>query len=138
MSGPAILFRRAPYLVLYWIDDRLIFHNYATGTVTSGDPLVSTVLDFFGRWRSLEQLMARFAAYAPSVLRAAVTALERQSLLVRRGRTADPAGLAAWAGWNPAAGFFHLSTKDMPYRATTRRPIASLRARQSISRCRRR
>jgi SagB-type dehydrogenase family enzyme len=117
VSGRAAALRRAPHLVSYWIGDRLIFHNYATGAVASADPLVCTVLHFFDRWRSAEQLARRFPDYRLAALRAAVAALERQSLLIRRGSRVERASarLDAWGAWNPAAGFFHLSTKDMPY-----------------------
>ncbi|MGH9861971.1 MAG: SagB family peptide dehydrogenase, partial [Candidatus Acidiferrales bacterium] len=43
--------------------------------------------------------------------------LTRHSLL-QRSDQAPPAAeqaLEAWRPWNPAAGFFHLSTKDVPY-----------------------
>jgi len=50
-------------------------------------------------------------------LRKAVSELAKYSLLQRsdRRQSATESALAAWQYWNPAAGFFHLSTKDMRY-----------------------
>jgi SagB-type dehydrogenase family enzyme len=116
---PALL-RRAPSLVSYWRDDRLIFENYLTGTRVSGDPLTCEVLHFFARGRSVDSAAAHFSDFNPKSVRAAVAALEHDSLLERVTRTADAraAGLAAWTfwKWNPAAGFLHFSTKDVRYR----------------------
>jgi SagB-type dehydrogenase family enzyme len=113
----SVVLRRTPFLVSYWNGDRLIFHNYATGAAISAAPLTSAVLDFFGRWRSVEALAIRFPEYSRASLEDAVAALERHSLLTRRGQPPDRtvAALVSWAGWNPAAGFFHLSTKDVEY-----------------------
>jgi SagB-type dehydrogenase family enzyme len=59
-------------------------------------------------------------------VRRAVATLVRRSFLVRRGGQSD--ALALWQHWNPAAGFFHLSTKDVPYTSeeydrSRRRPV---------------
>lgn len=111
------LFRRVPYLICHWDAGRLIFHNYATGTSISADPLTATVLHFFERWRSVGALAARFPEFTASSLEGAVAALERHSLLMQRGHPLGQtsAALASWVSWNPAAGFFHLSTKDVKY-----------------------
>lgn len=110
-------FRRAPHLVLYWEGTSLVFENYATGKRIEADPLACSILSFFDRWRRLDTLYARFDDYTPSSLRTAVAQLTRHSLLEQARRPLDPqAGrLAAWADWNPAAGFFHFSTRDVEY-----------------------
>jgi SagB-type dehydrogenase family enzyme len=43
--------------------------------------------------------------------------LAHHSLLQRQGSRLPPGEreLRAWSEWNPAAGFFHLSTKDLPF-----------------------
>jgi len=57
--------------------------------------------------------------YAPSSLRRAAAELVRHSLLQREGLPlpVGHAELTAWSEWNPAAGFFHLSTKDLEFEA---------------------
>jgi SagB-type dehydrogenase family enzyme len=54
--------------------------------------------------------------------------LERH-LLVRSDDRPDPRerALDSWADWNPAAGFFHLSTKDLPPPANRERAELALR-----------
>ena len=55
--------------------------------------------------------------YAPSSLKQVVEQLVRHSLLQRKDQP-FPAGhnaLVAWSRWNPAAGFFHLSTRNLRF-----------------------
>jgi len=113
------VFRRSPHLVCYWNAGHLVLHNFASGTQVVAEPAVAGILHFFHRWRSADAAAAHFAEFTPASVSDAVAALERHSILVRRGRRVDArsTALAAWQrdGWNPAAGFFHLSTKDVPY-----------------------
>ena len=55
--------------------------------------------------------------YASSSLKRAVAELVRQTLLQREGQPlpSGHAAMAAWSEWLPAAGFFHLSTKDLQF-----------------------
>lgn len=112
-----VYFRRAPHLVLYW-DGRLTFHNYASGQRVEAEPLACAILSFFDRWRRPDGLFRRLNDYTPESLRAALLQLARCGLLetTRRPRAGGPARLDAWNDWNPAAGFFHFSTKDLKYR----------------------
>jgi SagB-type dehydrogenase family enzyme len=111
------LLRRSRHLLAYWHGERLIFHNYATGVRISADPMTVVVLHVFDRWRSVDTLALRFPEFSRSSLRAAVANLERHTLLDRREGPADKsaAALTRWGLWNPAAGFFHLSTKDVAF-----------------------
>ena len=117
VKRPNLLLRRAQFLVCYWERTRLVFENYGTGIRISADPLTCQILHFFDRWRSVDALAARLVQFTPSSVRAAVAALERHSFLVRSDRPVDAkaAALATWTSWNPAAGFFHFSTKDVAY-----------------------
>jgi SagB-type dehydrogenase family enzyme len=116
-TRPERYFRRAPHLLLYW-DGRLTFHNYATGQRAEAEPLACTILSFFDQWRQPEALFARMSDYTPQSLRAAIRQLSRCGLLeaTRRPRVTTPSRLETWEDWNPAAGFFHFSTKDLQYR----------------------
>jgi SagB-type dehydrogenase family enzyme len=113
----ALLFRRSPYLVCYWDETGLVFENYATRTRTSAAPLTCAILDFFDRWRPARALFQHFPEYSGASLRKACGELTRRSLLQRSGRKESRAekAMAAWQDWNPAAGFFHFSTKDVEF-----------------------
>jgi SagB-type dehydrogenase family enzyme len=116
--GPgAVRYRRAPFLISYWRDNQLVFENYLTQRRVSASPLTSRILHFFDRERPLRALCAALTEYTPASLRKAVQMLVRHSLLQQQGRTRPPGEreLRAWSEWNPAAGFFHLSTKDLPF-----------------------
>ena len=117
MKQPAFLFRRAPCLISYWDDGDLIFENYATGARISADPLTSQILHAFDQWQSVDVLAARLTEFTPASLRTAVGVLERHGLLQRSRRSIDvrTRAMEAWAPWNPAAGFFHASTKDVRF-----------------------
>ena len=109
----AALFRRAPSLICYWKGGELVLENYLTGKRVTGDPLVFTLLNFFGEWKPIEDLFAHAPDYGRGSLRKAVAELVSYSLLERTRRAyGDP--LNSWEEWNPAAGFFHFSTKDVP------------------------
>lgn len=66
--------------------------------------------------------------YTPSSLKRAVAQLVRHSLLQPEGKSlpAGHAALAAWSEWNPAAGFFHLSTRNLPFAADDEEEFRSL------------
>jgi SagB-type dehydrogenase family enzyme len=113
----AVLFRRAPSLISYWDAGDLIFENYAIGTRISADPLTTHILHVFDRWRSIDALAARLDEFTPASLRSAVNILERHGLLQRSSARVDDRtkAMTAWTPWNPAAGFFHASTKDVQF-----------------------
>jgi SagB-type dehydrogenase family enzyme len=112
-----IRYRRAPFLISYWLDDKLIFENYLTQRRITAAPLTCAILHFFGNWRSLDDLFSAQSEYTSRSLRGAVRLLEQHTFLQRYGR--NPASgekhLQAWGQWNPAAGFFHFSTKDVEF-----------------------
>ncbi len=114
-----VLFRRSPFLVSYWSDSQLIFENYATGRGATAAPIAAEVLSFFSRWRSAEALCHHLPQYSASSLRASVKELVRHSLLQRSDRKVQPLenSLAAWKDWNPSAGFFHFTGRDLPFEA---------------------
>ena len=113
MAGSAARFKRAPTVVSYWTDDRLVFHNFATGVQIAADPLTTAVLHFFSDWRSADSLWRATPGVSRASVRQAVAKLARLSFLLRPGHRRAP--FASWADWNPAAGFFHCSTKDVHY-----------------------
>jgi SagB-type dehydrogenase family enzyme len=113
----ALLFRRSPFLVCYWDRSGLVFENYATRTRTSAAPPTCAILDFFDRWRPAGEFFRHFPEYSEASLQKALGQLTRRSLLQRSDRKESPVekAMAAWQDWNPAAGFFHFSTKDAEF-----------------------
>ena len=114
-----VLFRRSPFLVSYWNDAELIFENYATGKGVSAAPIATEVLNFFSRWRSADGLFRHFPQYSTASLREALKQLAGHSLLQRSDRKLQPLehSMDAWKDWNPAAGFFHFTGRDLPFEA---------------------
>jgi SagB-type dehydrogenase family enzyme len=114
-----VLFRRSPFLVSYWNNAELVFENYATGKGVAAAPIATEVLSFFSRWRSADALFGYLPQYSPWSLRAALKELARHSLLQRSDRKPKiiERSMAAWKDWNPAAGFFHFTGRDLPFEA---------------------
>lgn len=119
LKPKSVLFRRSPFLVSYWNDAELIFENYATGKGATAAPFATEVLNFFSGWRSADALFRRFPQYSPSSLRAAIQELLRHSLLQRSDKKphALERSMVAWKDWNPAAGYFHFTGRDLPFEA---------------------
>jgi SagB-type dehydrogenase family enzyme len=110
------LYRRTPSMVAYWRGGQFVLDNFLTQRRISADPLAAAILHFFDRYRMLRDLFAHFPEYAPASLRKAVRSLVRHSFLQTPKRGAlHEKELAAWGEWNPAASFFHFSTKDLKF-----------------------
>lgn len=110
-------YRRSPFLVSYWKDNKILFQNYLTGKVVNASPDTVELLDFFDDWRTLAKMGLRWPQYTAGSLRATVRQLTEQTLLEAAKQkstreTEQVRALRKWRDWNPAASFFHLSTKD--------------------------
>lgn len=108
--------RRALHIVLYWRNGALAVHNYATGQIAGATPEVCEVLDFCGTWRTSSQISAHLGI--TSVLgRELVRHLVARGLLQRSDRKPDPRirAMAAIDEWNPAAGLFHSSSRQVRF-----------------------
>ena len=115
--GGAIEFRRAPHLILYWRDERLILDNYAVGRSIEASPFILRVLEQFNGWRSREDYLGSVAPEVRAIARQLINVLHRDRWLVRRddARDSREVHLDAWGSWNPAAGFFHAATKNTQF-----------------------
>lgn len=122
-----VLFRRSPNIVCYWSQNELVFHNFATGQRVVGTALAIGLLDYFHDWRSAATLLRRSAVPAAEI-RSALRNLVRASMIHQLDRRLPPAEAAMrqWNDWNPAAGFFHFSTKDCAYATSESDALASL------------
>jgi SagB-type dehydrogenase family enzyme len=121
--------RRARHLVTYWTDEGMVITNYATGAAVIGDALVAHILDLCRDWITLTALQQRLSQLDAPTLKALVSAMTERQLLVRHGAAVDrrETALDSWHAWNPAAGFFHLSTKNVPTPANREKSELALR-----------
>ena len=118
MSDPGrTLYRRSPTVVFYWSAARLIAHDYAARTEVLARPIICEILDYFDRWRSSDDLIVDKPRLDHHELQDVLALLVKHSLLQRNDRapSKDQLAMETWAEWNPAAGFFHNSTKDLDY-----------------------
>jgi SagB-type dehydrogenase family enzyme len=110
-------YRRSPFLVFYWRKRDFVVENFATGQKASVAPVACEVLHFFDRWRTADSLSNHLKHFTRASLQKAISELLRRTFLERSGKKSEQAGnlFSAWKDWNPAAGFFHFSTRDTPY-----------------------
>jgi SagB-type dehydrogenase family enzyme len=112
-----IRYLRSPFVIIYWREGHLVFENYLTRRQVTAQPLTASLLHFFDKWKPFEALRRAMPEYASGSLRRALADLTRHSLLERNDQKLPEghAALTAWSEWNPAAGFFHQSTKDLEF-----------------------
>jgi SagB-type dehydrogenase family enzyme len=128
-SKSSIYLRRSPFLISYWRDNRLILENYLTRKKVSASPEVISVLDFFGEWKKVEEILGRWEEHSLKPLLKAIDRLLRETLLEGSGQKSPredvrQKALRQWRAWNPSASFFHLSTKDIYAEEVTPEEIA--------------
>jgi SagB-type dehydrogenase family enzyme len=110
-------YRRSAALVVYWENGELIFENYARRMKISADPLVCSILNYCGEWRTVSHVSSYLKAYKKSSVQRTLEQLRLNGMLERSGEKRDQRAEAmkSWAAWSPAAGFFHFSTKDTEF-----------------------
>ncbi len=110
-------FRRSPHLVTFWRDAGLEMRNYATGAHAAITPLVVEVLNEFDDWQRVAAATAGRSPAEAAAFARVVRALASRSFLEQSTHPAPESARAVdvWRDWNPAAGFFHFSTKDVVY-----------------------
>ncbi len=108
----AVKYRRAPTLVSYWDERRLIVENYRTGRRAPATPILLQILDTFADWRTVEAFRTLLPNTSARDARRLVRALERATLLERFPGAGTE---RAWGPWLPHAGLLHFGTKDEAY-----------------------
>jgi SagB-type dehydrogenase family enzyme len=110
-------FRRSPHLVGFWRAGSFAVMNFATRVTSPATPLVFEILDFCGEWRTLRQIETRIPGARSPQLADLLAVLVDCALLQSSDRPVDPrvSGMKALEPWNPEAGFFHQTTKDVPF-----------------------
>jgi SagB-type dehydrogenase family enzyme len=127
-------FRRSPHVVSFWQQGRLIIFNYATGVSVPGTPLVVELLDDLTEWRTWTDLSAGRSLEEQKLLRRLVGLMVKRTFLTRstdKPQTIDGA-LSRWGTWNPAAGFFHRSTRDLDFTSTPEDQVAASCAKAQV------
>jgi SagB-type dehydrogenase family enzyme len=127
--NPSIQVRRSPHLVAYWTDEGFVIANYASGASVLADALASRVLDLCAAWTPIRALRKQLHGLGAAEVHDLVTSMLDARLLLRRGArlSRQERALAGWQHWNPAAGFFHFSTKNVPPPANRERAEQALR-----------
>jgi SagB-type dehydrogenase family enzyme len=114
-EGASLELRRAPHVILYWRGDTLVLHDFARGTTIPADPLVVQLLSRFSDWTPPARFVDQVPEPARTAARQLVSRLHEDGWLRRRDQE-HAGGFDAWAGWNPAAGFFHASTRNTTFK----------------------
>jgi SagB-type dehydrogenase family enzyme len=124
-------YRRSAPIVVYWKRDELVFENFAVRTRVGAEPLVCTILHCCGEWRTVREINSFLGEYEEASVRRTLEQLCKNGLLERSDRKRDTrvAAMESWAAWNPAAGFFHFSTKDTEFAADQRGAFEELKRR---------
>ena len=83
----------------------------------AGSPVICEILDYLHDWRTADQVFAFKPLVNPRLMRVLLDKLVTTSYVERGDRAArgGETAMASWTEWNPAAGFFHNSTKDLWY-----------------------
>ena len=126
-----VSYRRSVSLVLYWQASELVFENYALRTKTGADPLACSILHYCGEWRSFRQIASFLTEYTKDSVLRSLNQLAEHGLLERSDHKRDQRveAMKSWASWNPAAGFFHFSTKDTQFTSDPRGAMEELKRR---------
>ena len=116
-SARGAFFQRATFLVSYWQGKQLYFENYLTRKKIAASLETAALLDFFSVWKREEAAFRHWPEYTRKSLRHAIRRLTQESFLQQSIVRSPPEdsrekSLKNWKAWNPAAGFFHMQTKD--------------------------
>ena len=110
-------FCRSPHLVAYWQSGTLHIVNYAVRTISPANSLVCGILECCNEWRTPAEIARAVPAAASPFLPDLLDRLADRSILIRSDRAVDPRVKAMHSldAWNPHAGFFHATTKDLRF-----------------------
>jgi len=126
--GGEVRYRRPPFLMSYWLGPVLIFENFARRERIAGSAFVSEVLACCGDGKTLREIEEEFPEQRGEV-RAGIRQLLKHSLLEICGHQNQKLerSWSEWSRWNPAAGYFHLSTKDPKFGVVSEDSVSGLR-----------
>ena len=87
----------------------MVFGNFRADTWVAANAAVAQILEAFETWREPQAFLAQFDPARRRIMSGALRRLVAVRLLERRPPAAARAD--GWEPWDPAAGFFHFSTK---------------------------
>jgi SagB-type dehydrogenase family enzyme len=103
-------YRRSPFLMMFWKDGRNLLTNYRTGATIEGSPEILRVLNAIDDRAELKAIAARAGFSIEDTTRILDTFVSATLVEKRPGRRSPVTD--GWEAWNPAAGFFHFSTRN--------------------------
>lgn len=115
--GPAVRVRRSPHLVIYWSRGACVACNYATGTRVRITPFVCEILDACTDWTPPSRVAGAVDEPGDPQFDQLLARLVALDLLQQEGHRVDRRELAMsrLMAWNPEAGFFHASSRDVAF-----------------------
>ena len=116
-SPRPLSFCRSAHVILYWHKNKLVFENYTLQTRITAEPLTCSILHYCGEWRTLGEICKFLGEYSASSIAESLQLLCENRILGRSDEKTDSRvkAMDGWTSWNPAAGYFHFSTKDTPF-----------------------
>ena len=104
-------------MILYWHENKLVFENFVLQTRITAEPLTCSILHYCGQWRTFAEICEVLSEYSEASVAESLKLLFENRLLERSDKKPDShvKALGSWKSWNPAAGYFHFSTKDTPF-----------------------
>ena len=111
------LLRRSLGLVFYWSGKQLFIQNYLTQVKVAAEPVVLSLLDFFERPQTADQLVAAMSAIPKGELLQAVNTLIQFTLLEPYDEAAKARDrvMRQWDRWGIEARMFHWGTKNVKF-----------------------
>lgn len=108
-------FRRSPHLVGYWKKGECLVTNFRTGLEVRLTPDVLGVLQALDGWVGAATVAAQVGLPVPATRTILQTLVELSLATARTRAASDP--IDPWQPWDPAAGFFHFSTRATRFNA---------------------
>jgi SagB-type dehydrogenase family enzyme len=107
----------SPHVIVYWDDGDLVVQNYALATKARGTRAIGSIVHVCAEPRSIREIGELCPELAAETIRGIVTLLVARGVLYAADRPLPAAerAMARFAGWNPAAGFFHTATKNVTF-----------------------
>jgi SagB-type dehydrogenase family enzyme len=116
-SRRPLSFRRSAPVILYWHENKLVFENFTLQSRISAEPLTCSILHYCGEWRTFGDICEFLSEYSETSVAESLKLLCENRVLERSDEKPDSRvkAMESWRSWNPAAGYFHFSTKDTPF-----------------------
>ena len=109
-------FVRSAHIVSYWDGTDFVLYNYAARTELIASVDMCAIVNACDAPRTAAAILPRCVGLRAGRLRELLPLLVRYHMLHRSGRAADTErAMKKFHAWNPAAGFFHMSTKDVTF-----------------------